>query len=93
MKKLILVALTGMASLANSTPLNTSDSALLAGINQAQYQALIYTANECRFEPGTTLAVTLLKSSAMPAITAAVSKYNTPAPVLDGAACAALAKA
>jgi hypothetical protein len=92
MKTLILAAVTSMALLANSTPLNKADSALLASIDQAQYQALIYTAHECRFEPGATLAVSLLKSPAMPAITATLSKPQEPTPVLTGAACAALAK-
>ncbi|MBC7955885.1 MAG: hypothetical protein H7Y33_08460 [Cytophagales bacterium] len=95
MNKLILgalISLTGVVCVAHAAPTNTPDKSLLANISQAEYQALIYTASECGFEPSTKLAVTLLKSSAMPTITAAVAKHNEPAPALNGATCAALAK-
>jgi hypothetical protein len=87
-----LICLTGMAPLAHTAEMNATDKALLAGISQAQYQALIYTANECGFTPSTALSASLLKSPALQPIVDAMAKPTGPAPVLDAAACAALAK-
>jgi len=95
MKKLMigaLMGLSGLACLANGTQMNSTDRDLLGTVSQAQYQALIYTVAECGFEPSAQLAVALLKSPALPAITAALAKQNEPAPVLDRVTCAALAK-
>lgn len=95
MKKLMIGALIGLSALAsqaNAAQMSSTDRALLASISQAQYQALIYTVTECRFEPSAKLAVALLKSPALPAIAAALEKHDEPAPVLDRAACAAFAK-
>ena len=92
MKKLFvgaLICLSGVASHAHEAPLSAADKALLSQVTQDQYQALIYTVSECGFEPSARVAVTLLKSAALPAITAAVVRYNEPAPVLDTKACAA----
>ena len=91
MKKLILgalICLSGVASHANGSQLNVADQALLKNINQAQYQALLYTVIECGFESSPQVAVALLKSPALPAITAAMTRVNEPAPVLDQKACA-----
>ncbi len=91
MKKLIfgaLICLSGVASHANDSPLNGADRALLSSVSQAQYQALLYTVIECGFDSNPHVAVTLLKSPALPAITAAMARVNEPAPVLDPKACA-----
>lgn len=95
MKKLMigaLIGLTGLASHANGAQMNSADRDLLSTISQAQYQALLYAVTECGFEPSTQLAVALLKSPALAPITAALAKHDEPAPVLDRAACAALAR-
>jgi len=95
MKKLILgalICLYGMASHANDAPMSAPDKALLSNISQAHYVAVIYTVNECGFQPGAAIAVTLLMSPALADITAALARPNGPAPALDSKACAALAK-
>lgn len=91
MKKLILgalICLSGVASHAIGSQLSSADQALLKTINQAQYQALLYTVIECGFDSSPNVAVALLKSPALPAITAAMARVNEPAPVLDQKACA-----
>lgn len=91
MKKLILgalICLSGAASHANGNQLSTADQALLKTISQSQYQALLYTVIECGFESSPQVAVALLKSPALSAVTAAMARVNEPAPVLDEKACA-----
>lgn len=91
MKKLIvgaLICLSGVASHANGNQLSGADQALLKNIKQAQYQALLYTVIECGFDSSPHVAVALLKSPALPAITAAMARVDEPAPVLDPKACA-----
>jgi len=91
MKKLILgalICLSGVAAHANGPQLSSADQALLKGINQAQYQALLYTVIECGFDSSPSVAVALLKSPALPSITAAMARVDEPAPLLDQKACA-----
>jgi hypothetical protein len=87
-----LICLTGLASSTHAAPLSAADQALLVKLSQAQYQALIYTANECGFTPSTELSATLLKSPGLQPIVDAMAQPNGPAPVLDAKACAALIK-
>lgn len=96
MKRLILgaamAALAAVSSQAKSPSPSTDDLALLAGITQTQYLALIHTVNECGFEPSMQRAAALLKSPAMAPIVAAMSRPDAPLPTLGRDTCEALAK-
>ena len=93
MKKLItgaFVAFTAVATHAAAPTLNAADQALLNKVSQAQYQALIFTASECGFEPSTRLSVILLKSPGFTPIVDTLAHPTAPFPVLDEKACLAL---
>ncbi len=95
MNRLILgasIALIALSSHAKSTEVSAADQARLRALSQDEYLALIYTVNECRLTPSAHTAAALLKSPAMPGITAALARRDQPAPVLDQAACASLIK-
>ncbi|HEX3142204.1 MAG TPA: hypothetical protein VHQ87_19250 [Rhizobacter sp.] len=93
MKKLMtgaLIALCAAATHAAAPSLSAADQALLNKVSQAQYQALIYTASQCGFQPSTALSVTLLKSPGFTLVADTLARPEAPAPVLDEKACAAL---
>jgi hypothetical protein len=95
MKRMILgatIALIALSSHAKSPEVSAADLARLKAVTQDEYVALIHTVNECRFEASPRTAAALLRSPAMPAITAAVARTDGPLPVLDAAACASLGK-
>jgi hypothetical protein len=50
---------------------------------------LIHAVSACGFVPSARVAVTLLKSAALPAITQAVAQGNDPAALLDRKTCLA----
>ncbi|MBX3622658.1 MAG: hypothetical protein KF891_22040 [Rhizobacter sp.] len=88
---LTLATITLTSQAASPKP-SADDQALLAGISQTQYLALIHTVSECGFEPSPQRAAALLKAPAMAAIVAAMSKPDAPLPTIGRETCAALDK-